>query len=177
MEFKLSYKDVNKDIDRWMKKFGTPDTLGGGTKVVRGIGKAEQFVYDSYFAAKAYDALVRYAVWFNEIPPAEGLPQNYGLNPVQARLLEALLSDRESHHGQRLWEGILAKRKRYYAGTVRHRKRYRDLVSLADVERHRAWVAHAMHCQIQSLQDLGESEAARQATKDLNDFLNQRLPS
>lgn len=174
MDFKLSYNDVNKDIDRWMKRFGTTDTLEGGTKVLRGLGKAEQFVYDSYFDAKAYDALVRYAVWFNEVPPAGGASQDYGLNPFQARLLQALLSDREIHHIKGLWEGIVAKRKRYYAGTVRNRKRYPDLVSLADAERHQAWAVHAIRCQIQSLQELGESEAAREAGNDLEAFLNKK---
>jgi len=177
MDFQLSYRDVNKDIERWMKKFGTPDVLEGGTKVLRGLGKAQQFVYDAYFEAKAYDALVRYAVWFNEIPPGGSAPQDYGLNPVQARVLQALLSDREIDHTKRLWEGVVAKRKRYYAGTVRSRKKYPDLVPLADVERHKSWAAHAMRCQIQSLQELGESEAARQATAGLDEFLNKRLPS
>src|SRR5262245_50940771 len=122
MDFQLRYDDVNKDIERWMKKFGTPDTLGGGIMVRRGLGKAEKFVYDSYFEAKAYDALVRQAVYFNEIPPDESVPQNYSLNPIQDRIFRALLSDREVIHMRRLWEGVVAKRKRYYAGTVRSRK-------------------------------------------------------
>ena len=100
-EFKTNFQSIDKDIDRWMKVYGTPDTIGGWP-VLRGLDKANEFVINLYYEHEAWDALIeRFG----------GKPDNWSTSPEFPRLSDALLERRDVRRLKRLWGSMIAARK------------------------------------------------------------------
>ena len=61
---KLSFKDVDRDIEKYLERYGKPDILdlgdAGFFPVVRGYDNAQQTVFDAYLEQKKYRQLVDY---------------------------------------------------------------------------------------------------------------------
>jgi len=159
----LTFRDIGRDIERWMHAYGTPDTLEGtGTKVLRGLDKAESFVLDAYFQRKAYDALIAHVVGFNQIVNYE--------NPLLTRLTEALVADKELAKINKLWRGVIAKRKIGYFETAAYHKKMPDKVAAEKVERDKAWVSKGFNDYANTVEKLGGAEAKRGVLTELADF-------
>jgi hypothetical protein len=104
---KLSFKDVDRDIEKYLERHGKPDILdlgdAGRFPVVRGYDNAQQAVFDAYLEQKKYRQLVDYLCDFNWEVGSD--------NPMLKRLTETLR--REKHRAQltRLWRSVIAKQK------------------------------------------------------------------
>lgn len=57
--FTPGFKDLDRDIDRYLDKFGDWDR-SGPTPMVRGYDEALRKVFDLYLEHEAYDAVVHY---------------------------------------------------------------------------------------------------------------------
>ena len=98
-EFKSNFQSISKDIDRWMDLYGTPDTLPAGTPCLRGLGKAEDFVFNLYYEHEAWDALIEYF---------GGTTANWSSWPELKRLEGVLMERRDVRRLKRFWGGRIA---------------------------------------------------------------------
>jgi hypothetical protein len=101
-DFKTNFQSINKDIDRWMEFYGTPDTISG-TPVLRGLKKAEEFVFNLYFEHEAWDALVDHFVGTTTT--------NWSTWPELLRLRDALVQRRDVRRLKRIWGSMIAEHK------------------------------------------------------------------
>ena len=100
-EFETNFLSVNKDIERWMGLYGTPDTLPGGTPCLRGIGRAEEFVFNLYFEQGAWDALIDHFAEATE----------WSTWPALLRLKDVLVERRDVRRLKRCWGSMIAEQK------------------------------------------------------------------
>lgn len=103
-EFKTNFLSINKDIYRWMDLYGTPDTLPGGTPCIRGLGKAEEFVFNLYFEHEAWDGLVDHFVY-------ETTATVWSIWPWSLRLRDALIQRRDLRRLKKCWGRMIAEEK------------------------------------------------------------------
>jgi Protein of unknown function (DUF4240) len=104
-EFKPTFSNVEKDIERYLEQFGVKDTLSDGTAVIRGHDKAQQFILDHYYRQQAYDALVAYVLTFN---------WELGNGKILLELSDALVRKKDVRRLKRLWHGVIAKQKMHF---------------------------------------------------------------
>jgi hypothetical protein len=52
MTFEPTFSNLDKDIERYLEKYGVRDTLSNGTPVIRGYDKAQRYVLDQYISAR-----------------------------------------------------------------------------------------------------------------------------
>ncbi len=104
-EFKPAFSNVEKDIERYLEQFGVRDTLSGGTPVIRGHDKAQQYILDLYYRQQAYDALVAYFLTFN---------WELGNGKLLLELSDALVRKKDVRRLKRLWHGVIAKQKIHF---------------------------------------------------------------
>lgn len=97
-----NFKDVEKDIERWLEKHGTQELLPGGQICVRGYDKAKKEVVEAYFEADAYEELLAFAL------------KGYRDLPFITKLTTALLKTKDCRRLKRLWEAIVAEAKLSY---------------------------------------------------------------
>jgi hypothetical protein len=100
-EFKTNFQSVQKDIERWMQRYGTPGTLPGGTPCIWGGRKAEEFVFHLYFEHEAWDALVDHFSGATE----------WSTWPELLRLRDLLVERRDVRRLKRCWRNMLAEQK------------------------------------------------------------------
>lgn len=107
-----TFTNVHKDIERRIEQLGQVEKAADGFLVYRGYDAARDQVISQYFAAKAYEPLVRYfRTWNWEV----------GDNDFLRRLTAALKRDREWAHLKRLWDGVIGKRERHYRQVIKVR--------------------------------------------------------
>ncbi len=58
---KLNFEDVEKDIEKWLAKYGRKETLSDGQVCIRGYDSAKTSVLDLYFEARQCRELVSFA--------------------------------------------------------------------------------------------------------------------
>jgi len=97
-EFKTNFQSIDKDIDRWMELYGTPDTILG-RPVLRGIDKANAFVVDLYFEHQTWDALIK---------RFGATSANWATWPELTRLIDALREKRDIKRLKRLLGSMIA---------------------------------------------------------------------
>jgi len=104
-EFKPTFSNVEKDIERYLEQFGVRDTLSNGTSVIRGFDKAQRTILDQYYRQQAYDALVAYLLTFN---------WELGNGILLLDLSDALVRKNDVRRLKRLWHGVIAKQKIHF---------------------------------------------------------------
>ncbi len=104
-EFKPTFSNVEKDIERYLEQFGVRDTLSDGTPVIRGYDKAQQYILDRYYRQQAYDALVAHLLTFN---------WELGNGKLLLELSDALVRKKDVRRLKRLWHGVIAKQKMHF---------------------------------------------------------------
>lgn len=169
----LTYKNVDKDIERWMEKYGVPDTLDMGpgippTQVLRGLDKAEEYVFDNYFKNKAYDALVAYVMNLNHISDYE--------SPLEKRLNKALIADKQTDKLKRLWQTIISKKKLQYFEILAYHKKVPDRIPAKQVEEHKKYVIAGMQKFSKILEEVGDIPSSKKIIADLDNFKNNKKP-
>ena len=98
---KLTFRNLERDIERYLDKYGEHTTIGG-YPAVRGYDKAHEYVFDAYLQAEAYDAVVDYLLTFN---------WEAGINDWLRKSTAALRRDGRLGNIKRLWRGVIAKQK------------------------------------------------------------------
>ena len=98
---KLTFRNFERDIERYLDQHGKHTTIGGHP-AVRGHDKAQQYVFDAYLEAKGYDAVVDYLLTFN---------WEVGTNEWLRAATEAFRCARRVSNIKRLWRGVIAKQK------------------------------------------------------------------
>lgn len=98
---KLTFRNLDRDVERYLDKYGEHTTIGGHP-AVSGYDKAHEYVFDAYLQAKAYDAVVDYLLTFN---------WEAGINDWLRKCTAALRSDGRLSNIKRLWRGVVAKQK------------------------------------------------------------------
>lgn len=156
MDIVLGFQDVDRDIDRFMQKFGRPDTIDG-TPVLRGYEEAKQFVVDAYFQEKAWDPLVAYYLGFNFV----------GGDSFILPLSNALRENRQHARLKRLWNGVVTKRKADFWHSYKYRNSVpsfakgtlpkQNSLALASMRRY-----HAI------LLELGDQESAQRIAAEIS---------
>ena len=101
---KLTFRNLDRDIERYLDQHGTNTTIGGYPAVF-GYDKAQQYVFHAYLEAKAYDAIVDYLLAFN---------WEVGINEWLGTATEAFRRDGRLGNVKRLWRGVIAKQKRVF---------------------------------------------------------------
>ena len=104
-EFKPTFSNVEKDIERYLEQFGVRDTLSNGTPVIRGFDKAQRTILDQYYQQQAYDALVAYLLTFH---------WELGNGEFLLELSDALVRKKDVRRLKRLWHGVIAKQKIHF---------------------------------------------------------------
>jgi hypothetical protein len=166
-EFKTDFKDIYRDIDRWMKLHGTPGKLSSGTPVLFGGSKATAYVTNLYFEHEAWDALVaRYAE-----------TTSWSAVPEFVRLNDTLVRRGDVRRLKRLWGSVIAEMKSGFWEFHTHCRRARVPGSIEsqfyEGERDETLLTHEWaellytveHTRRLMLQ-LGETDYARQLAED-----------
>ncbi len=100
----LTFRNLDRDIDMFVEKHGTRESLvieGIETPVIKGLEQARATVFGAYLAKKAYDAIVHYLLTcWNWDWRAE--------NKFLEQAIDALRRDAELIKLKRLWRGIIA---------------------------------------------------------------------
>ena len=155
-EFKPTFANVEKDIERYLEQFGVRDTLSGGTPVIRGFDKAQQYILDHYYRQQAYDALVAYLLTFN---------WELGNGKFLLDLSDALVRKKDVRRLKRLWHGVIAKQKihfwQYHASPV-----VSDTVSEATA-RAKVRILGTLKTVRDMMLQLGEAQEAQKLNDDL----------
>ena len=103
--FRPGFKNLDRDIDRYLDRFGTWDR-SGPTPVVRGYDKAVRTVFDMYLQNRAYDAIVSYL--------AGSWNYEHGLNEYFLEASQCLKRDRQANRLKRLWRSVIVVQKQYF---------------------------------------------------------------
>ncbi|MEP7366225.1 MAG: DUF4240 domain-containing protein [Acidobacteriota bacterium] len=168
-EFKTNFLSINKDFDRWMQLYGTPDTLSGGTPCVRGLEKAEEFVFNLYFEQGAWDVLVDHFVF-------ETTATEWSTWPWSQRLRDALVARRDVRRLKRCWGHMIAEQKIAFwelhsfcrrgrvAGSVE--SRFHDAGSDASLLRRKKRLLETLEEARRMMVDLGETAYVLKLTED-----------
>ena len=103
--FNPGFKNLDRDIDRYLDKFGEWDR-SGMTPMVRGYDEAVRTVFDLYMEGKAYDAIVEYLLksWNYE----------HTLNDYFLEASDHLKRARQVNRLKRLWWAVLAVQKQFF---------------------------------------------------------------
>lgn len=103
--FKPSFKNLDRDIERYLDKFGDWD-YSGMTPMVRGYDKAMRGVFDAYVEHEAYDAIVHYLL----------VARTYeqGLNDYFWQVSDLLRQEGQVNRLKRLWHGAIAAQKSHF---------------------------------------------------------------
>ncbi len=110
--FKFTFQDLDRDIDKYLNKYGTWDR-SGPTPIVYGYDKAKKLVFDAYLEKKAYAAVVHYLL--------TSLNWNWGGNEFLYKAIEALRKDAEIVKLKRLWRGVIAVQRQHFWELHAHR--------------------------------------------------------
>jgi hypothetical protein len=155
-KFEPAFSSVEKDIERYLEQYGVPDTLSGGTPVIRGFDKAQQYVLECYYQQQAYDALVAYFLTFN---------WELGNGKFLLELSDVLVRKKDVRRLKRLWHGVIAKQKihfwQYHASPV-----VSDTVSEATA-RAKARILGTLKTVRDMMLQLGEAREAQKLNDDM----------
>lgn len=101
-EFQPNFKNLNKDIERYLAKFGKEDK-NGNTPVISGYDNAQKVVFDLYLEHGAYEAVVQYVIacwnW------------NWGVNEFFLKASRVLEKNVEYGKLKRIWRAAIAAQK------------------------------------------------------------------
>ncbi len=103
--FHPNFKDLDRDIERYLDKFGDWDR-SGPTPIVRGYNAAVRKVFDMYVEQRAYDAIVQYLL--------TAWTYNQGLNDYFIEASELLRREQQFNRARKLWRGAIAAQKQYF---------------------------------------------------------------
>lgn len=102
--FEPTFSNVDKDIERYLEKYGVHDTINGAP-VIRGYDKAQRYILDQYYQQQAYDALISYFLpWGWEV----------GNSKFALELSDILVQKKDARRLKRLWHGAIAKQKIHF---------------------------------------------------------------
>jgi uncharacterized protein (DUF2267 family) len=121
--FKPSFKNLDRDIERYLDKFGVWDR-SGPTPMVRGYDAAVREVFDMYVKQNAYDAIVRYLL--------EARTYDHGLNDYFVEASDVLRRERQFNRMRKLWRGAIAAQKQHFWELLTYSKALNVSKSLAD---------------------------------------------
>ena len=104
-EFHPSFKDFQKDIERYIISIGKYEKTKDGMMIFRGYFDALQMIFRRYLEHGAFDPLVaHFRSWNWEV----------GYNDYLLELTTALVARRDWPRLQRLWDGVIARRRKFY---------------------------------------------------------------
>jgi hypothetical protein len=156
MDIVLGFQDVDRDIDRFMQKFGRPDNIDG-TPVLRGYEEAKQFVVSAYFQKKAWDPLVAYYLGFNFV----------GDDSFILPLSDALRENRHHVGLKRLWNGVVTKRKLDFWHSYKYRNSVPS-VAKGTLPKQKSLALASMRRYHAILLELGDQESAKRIAEDIS---------
>lgn len=103
--FEPGFDDLQKDIERYLTSTARREKRGDGTVVFHGYPDALEVMFDRYLAHEAFDPLVRhFRGWNWELAYDRHL----------MNLTAALIANRDWPRLERLWTGVIAKRRKLY---------------------------------------------------------------
>lgn len=155
MDIALGFRDVNRDIDRFMQKFGQPDNIDG-TPVLRGYEEAKRFVVNAYFQKKAWDPLIAYYLGFNFV----------GDDSFLLPLSDALRENREHVRLKRLWNGVVTKRKLDFWHSCKYRNEVPS-VAKETLPKQKNLALVSMRRYHAILLEVGDHESAKKMAEDI----------
>jgi hypothetical protein len=104
-EFQPSFNDFQKDIERYIISIGKRERTKDGMMIFWGYYDAEKMMFRRYLDHGAFDPLVaHFRSWNWEV----------GYNDYLLELTTALVTQRDWPLLQRLWDGVIAKRRKFY---------------------------------------------------------------
>ncbi len=163
-DFNPSFTDLERDLERYADLHCETDD-SGPTPIVYGYYEAEQYVFDLYVEAEAYDQLVHYLL----------TQRTYvqGLNDFFLKVSRILLEKRQTTRLTQLWRGAIASQKQHLW----------ELVALRDLPDIEASLAGAKALALNSLgsfrdalETLGEAEACRRLDEEIAQVREERRP-
>ena len=104
-KFQPSFDDFQKDIERYITSIGKRERLKDGKMIFWGYEDALKMMFRRYLEHGAFDPLVaHFRSWNWEV----------GYNDYLLELTTALVTRRDWPRLQRLWEGVIARRRKFY---------------------------------------------------------------
>lgn len=103
--FTPSFKDLDRDIDRYLDAFGDWDR-SGPTPMVRGYDVALRTVFDLYLEHESFDAVVHYLLKHRN--------NELGLNDDFFKASDRLRRDGQVNRLKRLWRGVVSVQRLYF---------------------------------------------------------------
>lgn len=143
---KLTYRNLEKDIEKYLDIYGEWDH-SGLTPMVRGYDKARDFVFQSYMAEEAYEAVVTYVLKFNHEVGHCG--------EVVDPISDALVAQRNEPLLTKLWRGIIDKQKKNFWYLWRRKGKLPHL-STSSLPKAKTLALQSMETYRQILANLGE---------------------
>jgi len=149
-----TYKDVDKDIDRYLEKYGKWD-YSGPTPIVYGYSEAKDLIYRQYLEKRHYDPLITYVIGFHH---EAGYCQEV-IEPLQ----KVLIAEGDERRLSRLWKAVIAQQKLCFwqlhsLSTKLH---------LRSLPEKKALVLESMERYCGILEQLGYAEAAGKIRDDM----------
>lgn len=104
-EFQPSFKDFQKDIERYIISIGKRERTKDGMMIFWGYDDAQKLMFRRYLKHEAFGPLVaHFRSWNWEV----------GYNDYLLELTTALVIRQDWSCLQRLWDGVIAKRRKFY---------------------------------------------------------------
>lgn len=104
-QFQPKYKDFQQDIERYLVSIGKCEKTKDGMTVFRGYEDALKLIFSRYLDQEAYDPLVSHFRNWN-------WEETY--NNFLWELTDALTKRRDWPRLQKLWDGVIGKRRKLY---------------------------------------------------------------
>ncbi len=103
--FKLTYKNLDRDIERCLDRYGTPDKIGSAP-CIRGYDEAQQVVFHAYLEHKQYEAVAHYiATCWN---------WDWGVNDFFHKASDYFRREEQHNRLKRIWRAAIAVQKGHF---------------------------------------------------------------
>ena len=109
----MTFTNVHRDIERHIKESDGVEKRKDGFLIYHGYDAALEHVVDEYLQAKAYEPLIKFFRGWN---------WEVGDHDFLRLLTDRLLADGEWNHLERLWNGVINKRRKLYREMMRIRE-------------------------------------------------------
>lgn len=156
--FALTFKDLERDIERHAERFGAKGSIMG-TPAVFGWDQSKRSVFDAYVGAGADDAIVAWLM--------QHWNYCYGTNPYFEETIERFVAAGARSRVSRLWRHVCAEQMENYRIVSAHR----DLSGMGkQISQSRKRVLESMREWRRCLLRLGDDDAVRHLDQEITDF-------
>lgn len=103
--FQLTFKNLDRDIERYLDRYGTPDKIGSAS-CIRGYEEAQQVVFNAYLEHRQFEAVAHYitSCW----------NWDWGVNDFFFKASDFFRREGQLNRLKRVWRAAIAVQKEHF---------------------------------------------------------------